>query len=76
MVSVFRETDVLKSTVCPATLNTLAGLAEDLIRDAPANLSGATPQDPWPAIVALRETARSLTAVADVMAALARRAED
>lgn len=62
-------------TACPTTFNTLVVLAETLIRNAPARLSNAGPSDPWPAIINLRETARSLTAVADVMAAVARQAE-
>jgi hypothetical protein len=57
------------------TLTTLTGLAGDLIRDVLASLVTTTSEDPWPAIIALRETARSLTAVADVMAAIARRTE-
>lgn len=57
------------------TLTTLTGLAGDLIRDVPASLVTTKSEDPWPTIIALRETARSLTAVADVMAAIARRTE-
>jgi len=56
-------------------LTALTGLAGDLIRDVPASLVTTKCEDPWSAIVALRETARSLTAVADVMAAIARRTE-